>query len=52
MLNKSKGPACLVIEAQADRVLYRLNMRRVLEAQEGLDIKQATAEKLWSKRGR
>ncbi len=46
MLNKSKGPAVWSLRAQADRVLYRLNMRRVLEAQGGLDIKQATAEEI------
>jgi tRNA uridine 5-carboxymethylaminomethyl modification enzyme len=46
MLNKSKGPAVWSLRAQADRVLYRLNVRRVLEAQENLDIKQATAEEI------
>jgi tRNA uridine 5-carboxymethylaminomethyl modification enzyme len=46
MLNKSKGPAVWSLRAQADRVLYRLNMRRVLEAQGGLDIKQATIEEI------
>src|SRR3970040_2071345 len=42
MLNKSKGPAVWSLRAQADRVLYRLRMRRVLEEQEKLDIKTAT----------
>jgi tRNA uridine 5-carboxymethylaminomethyl modification enzyme len=46
MLNKSKGPAVWSLRAQADRVLYRLKMRQVLEARENLDIKQATIEKL------
>ena len=46
MLNKSKGPAVWSLRAQADRVLYRLNMRRALEAQDNLDIKQATAEEI------
>ncbi|MDP2156326.1 MAG: tRNA uridine-5-carboxymethylaminomethyl(34) synthesis enzyme MnmG [Nitrospirota bacterium] len=46
MLNKSKGPAVWSLRAQADRVLYRLKMRRVLEEQENLDIKQATIEEL------
>ncbi len=46
MLNKSKGPAVWSLRAQADRVLYRLKMRQVLEAQESLDIKQATIEEI------
>jgi len=46
MLNRSKGPAVWSLRAQADRVLYRLRMRRVLEAQEKLDIKQATIEEI------
>lgn len=46
MLNKSKGPAVWSLRAQADRVLYRLKMRRVLEEQENLDIKQSTIEEL------
>src|SRR4030043_910480 len=46
MVNKSKGPAVWSLRAQADRVLYRLRMRQALEAQENLDIKQATAEEI------
>jgi tRNA uridine 5-carboxymethylaminomethyl modification enzyme len=46
MLNMSKGPAVWSLRAQADRVLYRLAMRTVLELQENLDIKQALAEKI------
>ncbi|MFZ6017873.1 MAG: tRNA uridine-5-carboxymethylaminomethyl(34) synthesis enzyme MnmG [Nitrospirota bacterium] len=46
MLNMSKGPAVWSLRAQADRVLYRLSMRRVLESQENLDIKQASVEKI------
>jgi tRNA uridine 5-carboxymethylaminomethyl modification enzyme len=46
MLNKSKGPAVWSLRAQADRLLYRLKMRQVLEASVSLDIKQATAEKI------
>ncbi len=46
MLNKSKGPAVWSLRAQADRVLYRLRIRRVLEEQTNLDIKQATIEEL------
>ena len=46
MLNKSKGPAVWSLRAQADRVLYRLRMRQAIEAQDNLDIKQATAEEI------
>jgi len=46
MLNMSKGPAVWSLRAQADRVLYRLAMRKVVEAQDNLDIKQASIEKI------
>ncbi|GBD98417.1 tRNA uridine 5-carboxymethylaminomethyl modification enzyme MnmG [bacterium BMS3Abin07] len=46
VLNRSKGPAVWSLRAQADRVLYRINMRKVLEKQKNLDIKQASVEKL------
>lgn len=46
MLNKSKGPAVWSLRAQADRVLYRLEMRKTLESQKNLDIKQASIEKI------
>ncbi len=52
MLNKSKGPAVWSLRVQADRVLYRLRMRQALEAQEKLDIKQATAEEIVVEDGR
>ncbi|MBM6949154.1 tRNA uridine-5-carboxymethylaminomethyl(34) synthesis enzyme MnmG [Mordavella massiliensis] len=41
MLNQSKGPAVHSLRAQADKSLYSRTMRRVLEEQENLDIKQA-----------
>lgn len=46
MLNQSKGPAVWSLRAQADRVLYRLSMRKALESQGNLTIKQATVEKI------
>ena len=46
MLNMSKGPAVWSLRAQADRVLYRLEMRKVLESRKNLDIKQASAENI------
>lgn len=52
MLNMSKGPAVWSLRAQADRVLYRLAMRKVLESQENLDIKQALVEEIIAERGK
>jgi len=44
MLNRSKGPAVRGPRAQADRSLYRAEMRRVLESQENLEILAAAIE--------
>jgi tRNA uridine 5-carboxymethylaminomethyl modification enzyme len=52
MLNMSKGPAVWSLRAQADRVLYRLVMRRVIESQENLDVKQALVEKIVAEDGK
>ena len=41
MLNISKGPAVHSLRAQADKEDYSRTMRKVLEAQDNLDIKQA-----------
>jgi tRNA uridine 5-carboxymethylaminomethyl modification enzyme len=46
MLNTSKGPAVWSLRAQADRLLYKVTMRKVIESQENLDIKQAIIEKI------
>lgn len=51
-LNMSKGPAVWSLRAQCDRVLYRLSMRRVLESQANLDIKQASVEKIVVENGK
>ena len=40
MLNKSKGPAVHSLRAQADKSDYSLSMRRVMENQEHLTIRQ------------
>ena len=45
-LNMSKGPAVRATRAQADRQLYRLRMKSVLESQENLYIKQVLAERI------
>ena len=41
MLNLGKGPAVHSLRAQADRRKYQEDMKRVLERQEHLDLKQA-----------
>lgn len=46
ILNMSKGPAVMATRAQADRQLYRLRMKSVLESQKNLYIRQALVEKL------
>ena len=48
MLNISKGPAVHSLRAQADKAEYSRSMRKVLENQENLTIKQAeVCEILW-----
>ena len=42
LLNRSRGPAVQSPRAQADRALYRTEMRRVLEATTNLHLKQGT----------
>ncbi|TAK33323.1 MAG: tRNA uridine-5-carboxymethylaminomethyl(34) synthesis enzyme MnmG [Chloroflexota bacterium] len=44
MLNTGKGPAVQAPRAQADKRLYSLSMRRILESQPGLELKQAEVE--------
>ena len=41
MLNKSKGPAVHSLRAQADKMAYTIQMRKVLENTEHLTIRQA-----------
>src|SRR5438128_3514567 len=40
LLNRSRGPAVQSPRAQADRALYRLEMRRVLEGTPNLSLRQ------------
>lgn len=50
MLNVSKGPAVHSLRAQADKAEYSRVMRKVLENQENLTVKQAEiCELLWEK---
>jgi tRNA uridine 5-carboxymethylaminomethyl modification enzyme len=43
LLNRSRGPAVQSPRAQADRSLYRIEMRRVLEATPNLHLRQGVA---------
>jgi len=49
MLNRSKGPAVHSLRAQADKAEYSRAMRKVLENQEHLTIKQAEVCEILSK---
>ena len=51
-LNTSKGPAVRSSRAQADRLLYRLRMKRVLENQENLEIRQTVVDEILVRDGR
>ena len=46
MLNRSKGPAVHSLRAQADKASYSRTMRRVLENQENLEVRQAEVVKI------
>ena len=41
MLNRGKGPAVHSLRVQADRMAYHIRMKKTLENQAGLDVKQA-----------
>ncbi|MCG7335106.1 tRNA uridine-5-carboxymethylaminomethyl(34) synthesis enzyme MnmG [Sporosarcina sp. ACRSM] len=46
MLNTGKGPAVRALRAQADKVLYQQEMKRLLEEQENLTLHQGVVEEL------
>lgn len=46
ILNTKKGPAVRASRAQADKQQYRLRMKRILEHQDRLDLKQAEVTSL------
>ena len=52
MLNKSKGPAVHSLRAQADKQAYSTEMRKTLENQENLTIKQGEVTKLLTEDGK
>jgi tRNA uridine 5-carboxymethylaminomethyl modification enzyme len=51
ILNTKKGPAVRASRAQADKQLYRLRMKRVLEQQPNLDLKQSEVTSLFLENG-
>ncbi|MFC7687417.1 tRNA uridine-5-carboxymethylaminomethyl(34) synthesis enzyme MnmG [Ureibacillus sp. GCM10028918] len=46
MLNTGKGPAVRALRAQADKVLYQREMKRLLEDEENLTIHQSIVDEL------
>ena len=52
LLNTSKGPAVRSSRAQADRLLYRLRMKRVMEQQDNLTVRQAVVDSIFLENGR
>jgi len=51
ILNTRKGPAVRASRAQADKQLYRLRMKRILEQQENLHLKQGEVTSLYFDEG-
>jgi len=51
ILNTKKGPAVRASRAQADKQLYRLRMKRILEQQVNLDLKQGEVTSLYIEQG-
>ncbi|NPV69997.1 MAG: tRNA uridine-5-carboxymethylaminomethyl(34) synthesis enzyme MnmG [Firmicutes bacterium] len=52
MLNTGKGPAVQALRAQCDKKVYQANMRRVLESQPNLRIKQGMVTSILVEDGR
>ena len=52
MLNTGKGPAVQAIRAQADKKLYQAAMKRTLDSQPGLELKQGLVERILVDGGR
>lgn len=46
VLNTAKGPAVRALRAQVDRHRYQWEMRKILEGQENLDLRQAVVDSL------
>jgi tRNA uridine 5-carboxymethylaminomethyl modification enzyme len=52
MLNRSRGPAVWSLRSQNDRQAYRVEMRRAVEAQPGLEVRQGLVERIVVEGGR
>jgi len=52
MLNTRKGPAVQALRAQADKKEYHLRMKKVLEEEPQLELKQGLVEKILVEEGR
>jgi len=52
MLNTAKGPAVHSLRAQADKHLYHLRMKKTIEEQENLDLKQGEVVDILLKEGK
>ena len=52
MLNQSRGPAVQALRAQADKRLYSMSMKHVIESTPNLDLVQGHTQKLILDRGR
>ena len=52
MLNRSKGPAVHSLRAQADKQAYSKEMRRVMEAEKNLTIRQGEVDEILTEDGR
>ena len=46
MLNKSKGPAVHSLRAQADKLMYSVEMKKTLQSQEHLTLRQAEVSEI------
>ncbi len=51
MLNTGKGPAVHSLRAQADKLAYRLRMRRAIDDQENLVLRQGEAARILTENG-
>ena len=52
MLNTGKGPAVHSLRAQADKLQYRLRMRRAVDGCENLEVRQAEVSRIEVQNGR
>jgi tRNA uridine 5-carboxymethylaminomethyl modification enzyme len=52
LLNTGKGPAVHALRAQSDKMNYQSRMKRTLERQQGLDLKQALVNDIFIKKGK